>query len=48
MHQPTTYIRQMRGHGFLPSAVLSHREAMSGGALLGDMQPLGLDICGGV
>jgi hypothetical protein len=48
MHRPTACSRQMRGHDFLPDAVLSHRAAMSGGALLGDTQRLGLDICGGV
>jgi hypothetical protein len=38
----------MRGQGFLSGAILSHRAAVGGGALLRDMQPLCLDICGGV
>jgi hypothetical protein len=48
MYQTMACSRQMRGHGFLPGVVLSHRAAMGGGALLGDTQPLGLDIHVGV
>jgi hypothetical protein len=45
---PMTYSRQMRGQGFLPGTVLSHRATMGSGALLGDAKPPGLDICKGV
>jgi hypothetical protein len=36
-----------RGQGFLLGAVLSHRAIVGGGALLGDVEPLVLDVCGG-
>jgi hypothetical protein len=48
LHRPMTCSHQTRGHGFLPGAALSRHVAVGGGALLGDTQPLGLDICGGV
>jgi hypothetical protein len=44
MHRPTPCSHQTRGQGFLLGAVLSHRAAIGGGALLGDTQPPGLDI----
>jgi hypothetical protein len=48
LHRPTSCSHQMRGHGFLPSVVLSHWAVAGGGALLGDVNPLGLNICEGV
>jgi hypothetical protein len=48
MPQPMACSRQTRGQGFLSDTVLSHHSTMGGGVLLGDMQPPGLDICGGV
>jgi hypothetical protein len=44
LHWPTAYSRQMRGHGFLPGAILSYCAAKGGDALLEDTQPPGLDI----
>jgi hypothetical protein len=32
LHRPTTYNRQRRGHGFLPSIVLSHCVVVGDGA----------------
>jgi hypothetical protein len=39
---------QTWGQGFLAGDVLSHREGLGGGTLLGDTQPMTLDACGGV
>jgi hypothetical protein len=47
LHRPMSCSHQMRGHGFLPGAILSHRVVVGGGTLLGDAKPLGLDISGG-
>jgi hypothetical protein len=44
LHYPTTCSCQMRGHGLLPSATLSHRAVVCGGAFPGDAKPPGLDI----
>jgi hypothetical protein len=41
-----TCSRQTRGHGFLPCVVSSRCVVVSGGALLGDAKPPGLNICG--
>jgi hypothetical protein len=39
LHCPMAYIHQIRGQGFLPGVVLSHRAAAGGGALLRDVKP---------
>jgi hypothetical protein len=43
LHHPTVYSWQMRRHGFLSSAALSHHSTVEGGVFLGDAKPLGLD-----
>jgi hypothetical protein len=48
LHLPTACSYQMRGHGFLSGTVLSHRAAVGGGALLGDVKPSSFDVGGGV
>jgi hypothetical protein len=45
LHSPMAYNRQTRGHGFLSGVALSHHAAVGSGTFLGDVWPLGLDIC---
>jgi hypothetical protein len=45
LHRPMACSCHTRGQGFLLGAVSSHRVAVGGGALLGDLKPPGLDIC---
>jgi hypothetical protein len=44
VHHPTICSHQTRGQGFLFGAALSYRTAVGGGAFIGDVKPLGLDI----
>jgi hypothetical protein len=44
LHHPMACNHQSRGQGFLSGIVWSYHAAVGGGALPGDMKPLGLDI----
>jgi hypothetical protein len=44
LHCPMACSRQTRGHGFVSGTAISRHAVVGGGAFLGDVKPLGLDI----
>jgi aldehyde:ferredoxin oxidoreductase len=44
LHCPMACNHQTRGHGFVSGTTVSCHAVVGGGAFLGDVKPLGLDI----